>query len=761
MTDPAILDALPAHVAMLDGDGTILVVNAAWRQFASANALQQADHIVGVNYLQVCDAAEGEGAADAHAVAAGIRRVLAGEQAIFVLEYPCHGPDEDRWFNVMVTPVQTAHDRGVVVTHVNITERHAAVRALRQTQDRFTLLSRATNDAVWDWNLTTNELWWNEGFEGIFGYDRGQISPTLDSWTEHIHADDRDRVLTSLDDVIAGGGTSWTADYRFRRKNGSYAWVMDRGYVQRESDGTALRMIGAMTDVTTHREALHHIAQQAALIEQAHDAIIVRSLTDHILSWNRGAEGTFGWTADEAIGRRTLELFDRDSDDLAKAKQHLLTHGFWEGELEKFHREGHKVLVAVRWSLTRTDAGVPDAILSIATDITERRKIEAQLLRSQRLESLGTMAGGVAHDLNNVLAPILMSIEVLKDKVGDADGLNLLETLETSALRGAELVRQMLSFARGVEGRRLSVDPTQLVDEMARIVRETFPKSLQLKLKCDPEVWAVLGDPTQLRQVLMNLCVNARDAMSQGGVLTLGLSNTVVDQVYVQMNPDSSPGPYVVLKVTDTGEGIPPGIRDKIFEPFFTTKDVGKGTGLGLSTTFAIVKSHRGFINLYSEVGKGTTFKVYLPAKTSVEAAEAVAVDQSRLPKGHGELILLVDDEAAIREVAERTLTRFGYRVMCAAHGAEAVSLYARHGREVAAVITDMAMPIMDGPSMIIALKSMDPDVRIIGSSGLTTNDGMAKAIGAGVQFFVPKPYTADTLLRTLDKVLSGGSPGA
>jgi CheY-like chemotaxis protein len=255
--------------------------------------------------------------------------------------------------------------------------------------------------------------------------------------------------------------------------------------------------------------------------------------------------------------------------------------------------------------------------------------------------------------------------------------------------------------------------------------------------------------------VFMNLCVNARDAMSQGGKLTVAAENLVLDEVYAGMNPDSKSGAYVVVRVEDTGMGIPREIQERIFEPFFTTKEIGKGTGLGLSTTLGILRSHGGFINLYSEPGKGAKFKVYLPAGAAPESGERPAAEPARLPRGQGELVLVVDDEEGIRGATQKTLERFGYRVLLAAHGAEAVALYAERGAEIAAVLTDMAMPVMDGPATILALKAMNPAVKIIGSSGHASQGGVAKAVGAGVQHFVPKPYTAETLLKVLADVLA------
>ncbi len=392
--------------------------------------------------------------------------------------------------------------------------------------------------------------------------------------------------------------------------------------------------------------------------------------------------------------------------------------------------------------------------MQMIRDLTERKRLERQFLRAQRMEGIGTLAGGIAHDLNNVLAPILMSIESLRDSVTSSHDLDLLVTLQRSAQRGAELVKQVLSFARGVEGERMIVNPIPLARDLVRVIGDTFPKSVLVQIRHDRDLWKVMGDATQINQVLLNLCVNARDAMPAGGTLTIRMTNAVLDDTYAGMNPESVPGAYVVIEVEDTGTGIAPEARDRIFEPFFTTKEIGKGTGLGLSTTLAIVKSHHGFINVYSELGSGTRFKVYLPALTSEAATEEPTAARTGLPCGNGELILIVDDDAAVRFVAQRTLERFGYRVLVAAHGAEAVALYAQFRSDIKVVLTDMAMPIMDGPALIVALKAMNPNVLIIGSSGLGANGGVARAIGAGVHHFAPKPYTADVLLQMIHTVL-------
>ena len=396
----------------------------------------------------------------------------------------------------------------------------------------------------------------------------------------------------------------------------------------------------------------------------------------------------------------------------------------------------------------------PEEGVCFFLDLTERKKLEHQFLRAQRMESIGTLAGGIAHDLNNILAPIMMSIDILKTMSDKPEAKNILETIQISARRGADIVRQVLSFARGIEGERIEVQPRHLLQDLESIIKDTFPKDIKLQFSVPNDIWTILGDPTQIHQILVNLCVNARDALPDGGSLSINVENCVLDEHYAMMNIQASLGHYICISVIDTGIGMTPDLIDKIFEPFFTTKELNKGTGLGLSTVMAIVKSHSGIINVYSEPGKGTTFKVYLPALDATSEARKEETQQVNLPRGNGETILVVDDEASILTITSQTLQAFGYRVLTATDGTEALAVYVENKKEVAVVLTDMAMPILDGPATIRALMKINPAVKIIGASGLHANGSLAKASGAGVKHFLTKPYTAGTLLRVIRTIL-------
>ncbi len=399
------------------------------------------------------------------------------------------------------------------------------------------------------------------------------------------------------------------------------------------------------------------------------------------------------------------------------------------------------------------ESGETAFVEGFITDVTEKRRLESQFLRAQRMESIGTLAGGIAHDLNNILAPILMALSILKLKLTNPRDKEMLKTLEANTNRGADMVQQILSFARGVEGRSIHLRPRNIVKEIERIVKETFPKSIEFKVDYAEDLWELNGDPTQLHQMLLNLCVNARDAMPNGGALTISLRNVVIDDRYVLSHPEAQPGPCIVFEVSDTGAGIPLEVRDRIFEPFFTTKEFGKGTGLGLSTTIGIVKSHRGSIEVDSQIGAGTVFRIHLPARMGDPSAREQEKPAGRR-SGNGELVLVVDDEKPIRETGSHILETFGYRVITACNGAEAVELFQNSEERPSVVFTDMMMPVMDGPAMIRELYRLEPSLSFVGASGLN-NELAAEARSLGVRHFLHKPYTAEDLLKALSETIS------
>jgi PAS domain S-box-containing protein len=518
---------------------------------------------------------------------------------------------------------------------------------------------------------------------------------------------------------------------------------------------------GLRVEVAEHKcreEALRESeVNYRSIFDAANDAIFVHDIeTGDILDANQKMREMYGYTVDEV---RRLKIGDLSVNDPPYTQEDALRHikRATEGEPQLFQwlaKDKAGRLFWVEVNLKRALINSKDCLLAVVRDINERKRHEAQYMRAQRMESLGTLAGGIAHDINNVLSPILMAIRILQMRFPDQDSQDLLKILQANAERGGNMVRQILEFARGVEGDRMLLEPDRLIKEIARVVGDILPKSIEIRSVASENLWLVNADPTQLHQVLMNLFVNARDAMPHGGTISIEANNKCVDESYARMNLDAKPGCYICIAVVDTGTGIPDEIIDRIFEPFFTTKEQGKGTGLGLSTVLTLVKSHGGFINVYSETGMGTEFRIYLPAAEPAATRQADELIPN-LPHGHDELILVVDDEQAIREITRRTLEAYGYRVLTAEDGAEAVALFAQNKDDIRAVLMDMMMPYMEGPASIRAIQRLNPEARIIVSSGLKANRKAIDPTNGGVKLFLAKPYTADKLLNALAEILT------
>jgi PAS domain S-box-containing protein len=504
-----------------------------------------------------------------------------------------------------------------------------------------------------------------------------------------------------------------------------------------------------VVDETATRRAENEVRNQTLLLDHARDAIVLRDMEGRICFWNDGARRIYGWTREEVTGKYMSDVIcPAGSDSGQQIQAHILSAGAWQGELDQQRRDGTQVVVDSRCSLIPTPYGQP-LMLIIGTDITEKKLLERQLLHAQRIESLGMLAGGIAHDLNNILLPVLMGADYLR-RVGLPPAASAtLDRMALSARRGAELIRQLLTFARGRVDDEMT-NPARLIGEVEKILRETLPPSIDVETHIQPNVWSLACNHTEALQVLLNLGVNARDAMTAGGTLDIRAENVEIDDQYAKMNPGASPGEYVMLSVADTGTGIPPDVMEKLFEPFFTTKTASGGTGLGLPTARAIVKNYGGFMNVYSEPG-ATVFKVYLPAR--YEHTDDMEDAPAPIIPGNGELILVIDDEMAIRDVTAATLQSYGYRVLTASDGSEGIARYAQTP-EIAVVVTDMLMPVLDGPTTIRALRKLNPNVRVIGMSGYTRQSMR----GPSPDVLLQKPFRAVDLLAAIHSILSPGA---
>src|SRR5579883_1860605 len=570
---------------------------------------------------------------------------------------------------------------------------------------------------------------------------------------EFFFPEDQDFIINEFFPRVLREGRA-EVEIRFRHfKTGEALWMVYSVCCVKDTNDQLIGLATVSRNITDRKLAEQKIAEQAALIDIVTDAIFVRDLQNRILFWSRGAENLYAWTAQESLGKVADELFDTQSlSQLEAGVKITLEQGCWQGELEQTTKTGKQIIVASRLTLVHNQFGRSQSILVVNTDITEKKQLAQQFYRAQRLESIGTLASGIAHDLNNVFAPILMIAQLLPltCKNVDARTQKLFQTLENSSKRGADLVKQILTFARGTEGQLILLQPGYLLKEFIKVIKQTFPKSIEIVHDIPTKtLWMVQADPTQLEQVFMNLALNARDAMPNGGKLTITAENQLIDQTKARMHLEAKAGSYIVVTIADTGTGIPPEILDRIFDPFFTTKEIAKATGLGLSTVLGIVNNHGGFVEIATQVGKGTQFQVFLP---TVSGTATTVTTQPQLPLGNGELILVVDDEAIVQQTTQEILADYNYKTLVANDAIEAITLYAKYQPQISAVLLDMLMPNMDGLTAIRIIRSINPHLKIIATSGLSANEH--QAIASGADQFLYKPYTATDLLTTLSEVI-------
>ena len=501
------------------------------------------------------------------------------------------------------------------------------------------------------------------------------------------------------------------------------------------------------------RRAEEKIREQAALIDKAHDAILVQDLQDRIVYANPSAERLLGWTLqDLQEWGSSKDLFSLDVSKREEATKAVHEHGEWNGELRLLPRSGKTVLVASRWTLIRDESGQPKELLIMSSDITEQKQLEAQLIRAQRMETIGALAGGMAHDLNNALSPVLLGTQLLRRRPQDPESARLLSLMEASTLRGADMVRQVLLFTRGREGDMEQLALGGLVKEVEKMIRETFPSTIVVETWLPPDTWSVKGNPTQIHQILLNLCVNARDAMPGGGRLTLAVDNVSLSASEATTAQLSSPGDYVSLLVSDTGTGIPPEVRARMFEPFFTTKGEGQGTGLGLATVARLVKNHGGGLRLESQPGQGTTFEILLP-RVADGAVAASVLPVPSAPLGHGEWILVVDDEKSVRDLIAESLTAHNYRVMTAADRHEVEGLLKRKDHDFKLLVVDWTMRSEEGVNALRELRGLHRGLEVILTSRQEVEPLMS--LKAPCDAFLHKPLSLQEVLETVHRILS------
>ncbi|NIJ69975.1 PAS domain-containing protein [Xanthomonas sp. 60] len=728
--------------------------------------------------------------AQAAAVMANDERIMRsglGEQVEEAVSLP---DGTQAWWLSTKAPLRNAQGDviGLVGTSLDITARKAAEALHLEIEERYRLAAHATNDAIWDWRMQDGHVIWNEALRKLFGHALAETDAQW--WIDHIHPDDRDRIDREIHAVIEGDGSEWMGEYRFQRADGSYASVLDRGTVLRGPGGKPLRMIGAMLDLTRRKAAEAALAQSEERLRLATEGADIGfwdvDMVRDRLIWAPRTRRMFGITTegDVTFADFTAGLHPDDQDATLAAFAAAADpqrRALYDVEYRTVGREDG----VVRWVAAK-GRGVFEGdrclrVLGVVVDVTERKHVQARLQelnehlesrvaaevaertrvedalrQSQKMEAVGQLTGGIAHDFNNMLATIIGPLDLLSARVGDDDprARRYIDMAIDGARRAALLTQRLLAFSRQQPLQPVAVDANRLVAGMSDLLVHSLGGSVRLETVLAADLWSVYADANQLENLILNLAVNARDAMPGGGRLLVETANLDLRDPEKARAADVPPGQYVGLCVSDTGSGMSAEVMAKAFEPFFTTKKVGQGTGLGLSQVYGFVKQSSGHVRLSSTEGQGTTLRVYLPRL--LDEVRPVAVTQGPAAasvRGGAELILVVDDEPAVRQFSIDALTELGYPVVAAENAAGALRLLDEQPG-IVLLFTDVVMPEVNGRQLADAARHRYPDLKVLFTTGYSRNalvhDGV---LDSGVQL-IGKPFTVEALARRVREVL-------
>ncbi len=673
------------------------------------------------------------------------------------------GDGTDGFIRMSSSPVVDAEGKVVaaVAVVVDVTDQRKAERAVRSTDERFEFVARTTTGVIWDWDIKSNSVVWNDAVQTVFGHKQNRIHPEIQWWYDHLHPDDRERVMAGLHGVLEHGGTDWTDQYRYQRADGTYANVIDRGHIARDTTGAAVRMIGAITDVTERTRSEAAIRFQAQLLNAVQQAVVATDPEGIVIFWNKFAENLYGWTAEEAVGKTIEELTpspflrEHGTEIVARAA----AGESWTGEFLVQGKSGKAFPALLTTAPVRDNAGNVLGFVRVSIDLTERRNLEEQFRQSQKMDAVGRLAGGIAHDFNNLLTVIRLNTEIILEGFDPTDPRSDdVKQIRSAAERASSLTRQLLAFSRKQILQPRVLDMNSVVGSVEPMLKRLIGEDITIISQCSARGY-VVADPGQLEQVLVNLVVNARDAMPQGGRISIETNNVVLDETYTSEHAPVIAGHYVMLAVSDNGVGMSRDTCEHAFDPFFTTKEAGKGTGLGLATVYGIVKQSGGYVWIYSEPSIGTTLKLYFPEVSAAAAFGSAAEKKGTADKRKraSETILLVEDEEAVRGLTCRILEKQGYRVIPAQHGRDAMEIASKEEGRIDLVLTDVVMPGMSGRGLVERLVGIRPRIKSLYMSGYTDDDIIRRGFIEPSKSFLQKPFTSEALLQTVRKVLDEG----
>ena len=773
----ALLDAMPGHAAIVDAAGEIVAVNAAWRAFAQHHGLGEAQAGAGCNYLRVCALALAPSAANLSAMANGLRAVLAEETALFTLDCPCLVADAQRWFRTTVTAVQLPTGVGALVMHTDVTVQVRTDISSAEVEARYRAAFMGSALPMWVYeSRSLRFLAVNAATVRHYGYTEDQFLAMTLPDLHPVH--DRATLLERLAHVGPGPRQ---ALWLHRCSDGREIQV-DLHSDPVPWDGAPARLVTAqdITERVATEQAQRATLERLKLLETAvarlNDIVLITEAEPidgpgpRIVFVNEAFERRTGWKREEVIGR-TPRLLQGPATQRAELDRIRRAMQAWEpvrAELINYTKDGQPFWVELDIVPLADERGWHTHWVAIERDITERKEVEQQLQQSQRLESLGQLTGGVAHDFNNLLTVMLGNAELLAEQLPEGTlHRRLAQMIGAAAQRGAQLTQRLLAFARKQALEPRAVDLNRLIADLEPMLRRTLGAHIEVSHRAQPGLWPTLVDPTQLENALLNLAINAADAMPGGGRLRIETGHAELEAGHTLGQDGLEPGAYVTLTVTDTGSGIPAALLQRVFEPFFTTKERGKGTGLGLAMVYGFVKQSRGHVTIHSEPGgvaPGTTVRIYLPrhgSAVAAEAAEAAEVETLAAPEGTGQHVLLVEDDPLVRDYARSQLQALGYVVLQAADGPEALVLL-RGTARVDLLFTDVVMPGgMNGRQLAEAAFALRPGLPVLYASGynanvLTRNGRLDEGV-----LLLGKPYRRADLARKLHEALYPEAPGA
>jgi len=762
------LDGLSAHIAVLNDHGEIILTNKAYRNFGELNGLASDAISEGTNYLAVCDTASARYSEEAAPFAEGIREVLSGKRLYFELEYPCHSPDEKRWFAGRVTPIQSEGPGRVVVAHENITKRKQAEESLRESEMRFRFLVDHSYDLIWKLNADGVFSYISPSWKARLGYESSFLLGK--AFQPFVHPDDVRTCEEYMSKVLEAQSALPGPQYRVRHADGTWRWHEAGMTPVYARDGSFMNFVGVSRDVSERKRVEQALRESEERFRAANDAsldalMLLRSERDEtgevqdflFVEVNRRTEEMLHMNRDQLLGKRLCEMLPINREAGFYEKYKCVVDTGVPLEEEFFLPETH---VPAAWYYHQV-VKVHDGIFICHRDIGERKRAEAerenlqaQLRQAQKMESVGRLAGGVAHDFNNMLGIIIGHADIILEQMApDQPFHDDLMEIRKAGVRSADLTRQLLAFARKQTVAPKVINLNDTLEGMLKLLRRLIGEGIDLAWRPGNGVWPVKIDPAQIDQILANLCVNARDAIAGVGKITIETSNTVLDEAYCKGHAGFVPGSYVILAVSDNGCGMDYETISHLFEPFFTTKELGKGTGLGLATVYGIVKQNNSFINVYSKPGQGTTINIYLPRYLSkmVTLPDKEADKQSE--QGF-ETVLLVEDEPAILRMTAMMLEAGGYAVLAADTPGEAIRLANEHAGDIHLLMSDVVMPEMNGRDLARDILSIYPHIKCLFMSGYTANVIAHHGVLDDGVNFIQKPFSKGDLNSKVREIL-------